>query len=361
MNYHDSFTPGSLLTFNVNDGFPEAVLRGYRKGIIKKSDYAILKQCDTLEDLKMFLCNSTDYGEKFLENEPTPIHTTTIAEHASKKLVEEFQYLRKNSVEPLTTFLDYITYGYMIDNIILLITGTLHDRDPHELVEKCSPLGYFDALETVTVAQNVKELYDMIIIETPLAPYFKQAALEDKDLSERDVEIIRNTLYKAYLEDFYGFCQTLGGTTAEVMGEILKFEADRRSIIITLNSFGTELDVQARKKLYPSFGFLYPEGVAALELAENVEQVKSSISHNSVYSGLLNESGFGGEDDKTLDTAFYEYEVKINILAFEQQAHYGIYYAYLKLREQEIRNIVWIAECIAQDNKDKINNYIPIF
>ena len=58
----------------------------------------------------MFLCNSTDYGEKFLENEPSPIHTTTIAEHATRKLVEEFQYLRKNSVEPLTTFLDYITY-----------------------------------------------------------------------------------------------------------------------------------------------------------------------------------------------------------------------------------------------------------
>lgn len=36
-----------------------------------------------------------------------------------------------------------------------------------------------------------------------------------------NVEIIRNTLYRAYLEDFYKFCKHLGGTTAEVMGEIL--------------------------------------------------------------------------------------------------------------------------------------------
>jgi len=36
-----------------------------------------------------------------------------------------------------------------------------------------------------------------------------------------NIEIIRNTLYKAYLEAFYNFCKELGGTTADVMCEIL--------------------------------------------------------------------------------------------------------------------------------------------
>lgn len=31
--------------------------------------------------------------------------------------------------EPLGTFLDYCTYGHMIDNVVLLVTGTLHERD----------------------------------------------------------------------------------------------------------------------------------------------------------------------------------------------------------------------------------------
>lgn len=31
--------------------------------------------------------------------------------------------------EPLGTFLDYCTYGHMIDNIVLIVTGTLHERD----------------------------------------------------------------------------------------------------------------------------------------------------------------------------------------------------------------------------------------
>jgi V-type H+-transporting ATPase subunit d len=36
-----------------------------------------------------------------------------------------------------------------------------------------------------------------------------------------NIEIIRNTLYKAYLEAFFNFCKELGGTTADVMCEIL--------------------------------------------------------------------------------------------------------------------------------------------
>jgi hypothetical protein len=39
-----------------------------------------------------------------------------------------------------------------------------------------------------------------------------------------NIEIMRNTLYKAYLDDFAAFCQSLGGTTAEVMGDLLAFE-----------------------------------------------------------------------------------------------------------------------------------------
>lgn len=54
-----------------------------------------------------------------------------------------------------------------------------------------------------------------------IAPYFEKC-LSAQDLDEMNIEIIRNTLYKAYLEDFYAYCINLGGPTGEVMGDILK-------------------------------------------------------------------------------------------------------------------------------------------
>ena len=53
---------------------------------------------------------------------------SVIDEKLRDKLVTEFQHMRNHATGPLAQFLDYITYGYMIDNIVLLITGTLHQR-----------------------------------------------------------------------------------------------------------------------------------------------------------------------------------------------------------------------------------------
>jgi vacuolar-type H+-ATPase subunit C/Vma6 len=55
-----------------------------------------------------------------------------------------------------------------------------------------------------------------------------------QDLDEMNIEIIRNTLYKSYLESFCSFCRNIGDETGDVMCEILGFEADRRFEILNL-------------------------------------------------------------------------------------------------------------------------------
>ena len=101
-----------------------------------------------------------------------------------------------------------------------LFTGTLHQRPLSELIPKCHPLGSFDQMEAIHVASTPSDLYNAVLVDTPLAPYFVDC-IGEQDLDEMNIEIIRNTVYKAYLESFYNFCKNLGGSTAEVMCEIL--------------------------------------------------------------------------------------------------------------------------------------------
>ena len=249
--------------------------------------------------------------------------------------------------------MEYLTYGYMIDNVALLITGTLHERDTRELLERCHPLGWFETMPVLCVATNIEELYNSVLIETPLAPYFK-GSLSHQDLDELNIEIIRNTLYKNYLEDFYRFVtehpELRNTPTSEVMAEILEFEADRRAINITLNSFGTELSKTDRRKLYPNFGRLYPEGILMLSRADDIEGVGLAVSGVQDYksyfdmvgmgqggagsSGAGNMSGGSGSDGKSLEDMFYQKEMEISKSAFTRQFTHAVIYAWVKLREQ---------------------------
>jgi len=352
-------SPGSLLTFNMNHGYLEAILRGYYLDLLTQSDYQNLTQCEKLEDIKLHLQGNASYGD-FLANEPLPLHSTTIAEKCTNILVNQFNYLRCNSVQPLSKFLEYITYGYMIDNIVLIITGFIRESNPEELRAKCHPLGLFKFIEdnTIIFSQSMNDLYNDVLIDTPLGPYILDC-LNEKDLEETHIEIIRNTLYKSYLEDFHRYCtETLGGVTGEVMHRILQFEADRRCINITLNSFGTELTMDDRLKLFPTIGLLNPEGLGLLHQAENQDAVKAAVAHIPQYAKLFEQIEF--DEEKTLEDALFEYEVKLNLESFETQFSYGCFYSYFKLKEQEIRNILWISECILQDQKDQINKYIVI-
>jgi V-type H+-transporting ATPase subunit d len=330
--------------------------------------------------VKLYL-QETDFGQMFA-SDPT-LTPSLIESKALGKLVSEFYYFRAQTVEPLSTFLDYISYEYMIENVTLLLRGTLTGRPVNELLAQCHPLGMFNehTMRNITTFESsprgYSELYETVLVDTPVGPYFQKyleqtadrvkAAAEVRNiLEEVQIEILKNSLLKLYFEDFYAFCQGIGGETAVVMGELLRARADRLAINVTLNSFGTPLNeadmrTKVRKSLYPGIGELYPAGTAMLnnvdEDAKLVQALSFYPSYRAMFDKFLNTSA----EEFSIDDEFYKHEVKLYELSFDTQMHFGVFYAYVKLKEQEIRNLVWIAECILQRRKDQINHFIPLF
>merc|ERR1711957_781849 len=327
---------------------------------------------------------------------------STISRKRYEKLADDFRFVKAQSVEPLTTFMDFMSREKMIDNVCMIIQGALNKKAPHELAEKLHPLGHFDGMKVIMqeefdVQSGFDDVYHIFLADTPIGPYFDEylkeagtgkdemarGGLETNEvggiLTKQDLELMKASLKKAWLEDFHGFCQKLGGTTAEVMGHMLKMEADFRVLLVTLNAlntdFATENKLQDRNSLYPNFGYLYPEGTKELRKVWNDTTVRTALEPYAKYLSLYDEVKQFYESEKTGDGAtksltnfqsiedlIYAENVKMFEMAFEQQYHFGVFYAWVKLREQEVRNVRWITNMIVLGTKDRIDGTIvPIF
>lgn len=348
------------LFFNIDYGYVDALLRGYRDGLLKSSQYVNLIQCKSLEDVKLQL-SVTDYNDVFSS------HTGNVTikcfhELLSESLFRKFHYLKSQSSGVMEKFIEYITFSYMIDNILLVITGTLHEYNKSDILSKCHPLGLFDTLPTLSIANDIKSLFETVLIDTPLAPYFKNC-FTYKDLDDLNIEIIRNKLYKNYLEDFVKFIKKkFKGQDKEIMLKILSFEADKRVINITINSMcNSEVPSKVKMSLYPCWGKFYPDYHEKLSQTENVEQLKQIINLFEEYKQFFDSGFIKNSNSSNLEIKFHILEMQFYKNVFTHQFVLSSIWAWLKSKEQEIRNINWIVECILQKQTSKINNYISVY
>lgn len=276
----------------------------------------------------------------------------------------------------------------------MIISGTISNKSPKELLSRVDPLGWFEELRTIPsmdFTQGYEDLYRTILIDTPIAPYFKefmetvsgndQSAHQDVSaiLTETDLEIMKNMLKKAWLEDFYAFCtETLSGSTTEwLMGELLRWEADFRVLMVTLNALnsplGSSQQIADRNALYPSFGYLYPDGTNRIRRAWNEQTVRAALEPFEKFASMYEQCKqfYDKDSQKAIDHSkgrfksiedllFVELE-KLYEMCFENQFHYGVFYAWTKLGEQEVRNIEWICNMVQMGRKGDVDDIIPLF
>jgi len=299
------------------------------------------------------------------------------------KWVAEFFFIHSQAVGSLSTFLDFISWEYLIESISFVIISLIKGADPVNLLPKVHPMGksphlrsILNSWENLEVADGLVELYRTVLVDTPVAAYFERYFNSElkadepgkgigRVYSEVEVDIITNMLKKLWMEDFYVYTQSLGGVTAEIMKDLLEFEADRRAISIVINSFGTTLnDVSnresERKALFCNFGTLYPETtMVQFSKVGDMQQLAAALAPYPTFRGIFDEAKDG---QRSVTDQLYIQEVKLNRLAFDSQSHFACFYAYLKLKRQEERNLKWILNCINQrrPEKDRLR-FIPTF
>lgn len=371
---------GNIHYFNIHYGYLEGLLRGFRSGFLSETDYRQLSQCSKLDEVKVALVGSDYNGILDDASGDMKLTPTYITRCAEQKWVDEFMHIRAQATGSLKTFLDFIRYEFMIDNVCLLLRCLAQANDVAEMEQKLHPLGIFPNIRSVLTFDSqdseggLIRLFETVLIDTPIGHLFERHfVLEEQNSDERDmsqlvleleekIDLLNVNVKRLWLQDFYDFTQRLGGETAVQMKTLLDFEADIRAIRIMVNSFNQSLNEayerDTRQNLFASFGELYHEGIYSFRKVSTLEELGAALTKYPRYSKIYDDAG---SEDKDIEDCILEEQVRLCELAFEGQNHFAAFYAFVKLKEQEIRNLYWIADCIlAKRGERDFDKWVPI-
>ncbi|ELQ75695.1 Vacuolar H+-ATPase V0 sector, subunit d [Trachipleistophora hominis] len=315
---------------NDDYGYILAEIHGRQSRILTSSEYKALLQSDNIDDVIVKL-QGTTYSKYLSDSmEKSKVNLILSLERAFK---HEFNEIYERSTGCLRVLLTFFLESYKIESFIYRVSN------PEEPEEE---LGFFVELNTLKFSNDMREVKKFVIDETFLSRYFDRINVENS-IEKNNFQIIKRMLMKYHIEDFYGRINGDMGfmrTVLEVMGSIQIIE-------IVLNTMHTNITADNRKKLFPDVNDLDARTIHSLAECNTIDDLKAILGKTSYKETILSKDLLNGLQFHVLMVYYRSFSVFNDL---------SCVFCYLKLKEQEIKNICWIVEFLGEDEKDVMEN-----
>lgn len=312
-----------------------------QKVMFTKRDFSTLLDSEGIEDICVKLQHH--YPEvvemkKFTRGELRRKLNETLLREIKQSLREP------SAAEQINFFVE----SYKIQNFFFLLSCKEYDAELEHSFEKIEALGYFNELDTLKFCASMEEVYLYCIKNTFLANYCSQSMFK-KDFQENDFSAASTEVRKRHIERY---ARSARGQFLK----LLRLEGDKHNLDIVLSTLNSEISSQ-KKLCWMTFvtNFTHSEYRSLAETAD-IGELQSILGKTRTYRTFCDEL-----KDKDMSSVFLRREVDAYMSTFDTFNDITSLYAYLKLKEQEIKNILCVAECVIQGRRNILDELmVPV-